>query len=89
MIEKGKRGSYTHRCDGRDRAAGLERRIDVQEALRAAGLDAEGPSRLPISTPKRVRAMCRLLDRCPEPGGVICALDIIAHGAMKALKEGA
>ena len=89
MIEKGRKRIVYIGVTEEDRAAGLERRIGVQEALRAAGLDAEG---LPCETAdfnaqSGYEAMCRLLDRCPEPDGVICATDIIAHGAMKALKE--
>jgi LacI family sucrose operon transcriptional repressor len=79
MIEKGRKRIVYIGVTEEDRAAGLERRIGVQEALRAAGLDAEG---LPCETADfnaqgGYEAMCRLLDRCPEPDGVICATDII------------
>lgn len=72
-----------------DRAAGLERRLGLQEALRQAGLDADNVPRkiADFSAQSGYEAMLELLEEHPGLDGVICATDIIAHGAMKALKE--
>ena len=72
-----------------DPAAGRARREGAQEALRRAGFDAE---RLPMRTANfdaqgGYRAMQDLLEKYPDLDSVICATDVIAHGAMKALRE--
>ena len=72
-----------------DPAAGRARREGAQEALRRAGFDADG---LPMRTANfdaqgGYRAMQDLLEKYPDLDSVICATDVIAHGAMKALRE--
>ena len=89
MLRKGRKRIVYIGVTEADKAAGLARREGCQEALRSAGLDA-------VSMPVRIAdfdaqsgysAMLELLDEEPDLDGVICATDIIAHGAMKALKE--
>lgn len=89
MIEKGRRRLVYIGVLEEDKAAGLERRIGAQEALRAAGLDADDLPRViaDFNAQSGYEAMHRLLESHPDLDGVICATDIIAHGAMKALKE--
>jgi LacI family sucrose operon transcriptional repressor len=72
-----------------DKAAGLARREGCQEALRSAGLDADNlPRRMAdFEAQSGYSTMLELLAENPDLDGVICATDIIAHGAMKALKE--
>ena len=72
-----------------DPAAGRARREGAQEALRRAGFDAEG---LPVRTADfdsrgGYMAMQELLEKYPDLDSVVCATDVIAHGAMKALRE--
>ena len=72
-----------------DPAAGRARREGAQEALRRAGFDAES---LPIRTADfdsqgGYRAMQDLIKKYPDLDSVVCATDVIAHGAMKALRE--
>jgi LacI family sucrose operon transcriptional repressor len=62
---------------------------DRVNALRRAGFDADG---LPMRTANfdaqgGYRAMQDLLEKYPDLDSVICATDVIAHGAMKALRE--
>ena len=72
-----------------DKAAGLARREGCQEALRSAGFDADNmPRRIAdFEAQSGYSAMLELLGENPDLDGVICATDIVAHGAMKALKE--
>ena len=72
-----------------DLAAGLARREGAQEALRRAGLDAEGlPVRIAnFNAQDGYAAMMELLEKYPDLDSVVCATDVIAHGAMKALRE--
>ena len=89
MIRKGaKRIVYIGVLE-EDKAAGLARREGCQEALRSAGFDADNmPRRIAdFEAQSGYRAMLELLAENPDLDGVICATDIIAHGAMKALKE--
>ena len=72
-----------------DLAAGLARREGAQEALRRAGFDAD---QLPVRTANfnaqdGYAAMLKLLEKYPDLDSVVCATDVIAHGAMKALRE--
>ena len=72
-----------------DLAAGLARRKGAQEALRRAGFDAD---QLPVriatfNAQDGYAAMLELLEKYPDLDSVVCATDVIAHGAMKALRE--
>ena len=72
-----------------DLAAGLARREGAQEALRRAGLDAQQmPVRIAdFNAQDGYAAMMELLEKYPDLDSVVCASDVIAHGAMKALRE--
>ena len=89
MLRKGRRRIAYIGVFEEDKAAGALRREGMEDAIREAGLD-------PGSVPRRIadfsaesgyEAMMGLLEECPDLDGVMCATDIIAHGAMKALKE--
>lgn len=89
MIAKGRKKIVYIGVFEDDKAAGLARSEGVQEALREAGFDAD---QLPIviadfDTRSGYTCMIGLLEKYPDLDGVICATDIIAHGAMYALKE--
>ena len=73
----------------RDDAVGVQRRVGVQEALNAAGLNGEQMPRICCSAftmDEGERCMQELLVRCPELDGVVCVTDTVAFGAMRALK---
>ncbi len=72
-----------------DKAVGKARFEGAKEALRRAGLDADEMTRriANFNAESGYAAMLELLEERPDLDGVICATDIIAHGAMKALKE--
>lgn len=89
LIRKGSRKPAYIGVTEADQAAGKARFEGVREALRTEGLD-------PDSMPVRIadfdagsgfEAMMELLEEHPDLDGVLCATDIIAHGAMRALKE--
>ena len=89
MIRKGaKRIVYIGVLE-EDKAAGFARHEGCREALRRAGFDADDlPMRIAdFEAQSGYQAMTELLEENPDLDGVICATDIIAHGAMKALKE--
>lgn len=74
----------------KDVAAGLERRLGVQEALNLAGLDGEHLPRVccsSFSLEEGARCMRELLVRCPDLDGVVCVTDMVALGALGVLKE--
>ncbi len=89
LTEKGRRRIVYIGADEKDLAAGLERRRGVQEALRAAGLQAESlPRRIsPFDPAGGYACMRELLEEVPDLDGVVCATDNIAMGALKALAE--
>lgn len=73
----------------RDQAAGLARRLGVQDALQAAGQPAESLPRLccnAFTMEEGERCMVELLACCPELDGVVCVTDTVALGAMRALR---
>ena len=89
MIQKGrKRFAYIGVLE-EDAAAGLMRREGFHEALREAGMETENvPLKIAEFTAESgYKAMTELLEEHPDLDAVMCATDIIAHGAMKALKE--
>lgn len=89
LIERGRRRIVMIGAPDEDIAAGLNRRRGAEQALLDAGLDPASMIR-EISTfdAKGGReCMNRLLRRCPDLDGVICATDTMAMGALHALKE--
>lgn len=72
----------------RDIAMGLERRLGVQDALSAAGMPSEVPRVCcnKLTFEEGERCMTELLTCCPELDGVICVTDVVALGALSALK---
>lgn len=89
MIGKGrKRIGYIGVLE-EDLAAGLARRQGMQDALRQAGFDADNvPRRIAdFSAESGYAEMMELIEEHPDLDGVVCATDIIAHGAMRALKN--
>ena len=89
IIQKGGRKIVYIGVTEADKAAGLARRQGVQQALREAGLSADDLPRkiADFDSESGYAAMLELLEEHPDLDSVICATDIIAHGAMKALKE--
>lgn len=73
----------------KDQAAGIQRRIGVQDAMKEAGLDGENLPRLvgDFTLDSGYSCMTELLAMEPRVDGVICATDRIAQGAMRALRE--
>ena len=72
-----------------DIAAGLNRRRGAEQALLDAGFDPSAMVHEVSSFEARggKEAMNRLLQKCPDLDGVVCATDTMAMGAMAALKE--
>ena len=72
-----------------DEAVGKARKTGVELAFEAAGRDKEELIRgvAEFSLDSGYEVMKQLLLEHPEIDGVLCATDLIAHGAMKALRE--
>lgn len=89
MLQRGRRHIGYIGVREKDPAAGLARRLGVQDALREAGLDAEGMPRLAgnFDHENGYSCMAELLAMDPALDGVLCATDTIALGAMSALKK--
>lgn len=88
VLRRGRRRLAYISATEQDAAAGLARLRGVREGLREAGLD---PDALPVEFSSFELeggrdAMERLLARCPELDGVLCATDRMAFGAMQALR---
>ena len=88
VLAKRKRVGYIG-TDESDCAAGKARRMGVEKAFADAGMDSKN---IPMETAdfnaeSGYMAGNRLLDRCPDLDGIICASDHIAHGVMRAVKE--
>ena len=68
-----------------DLAAGLARREGFLEALESAGLPVNNVPRRTADFDAQSGFLCmqELLEECPDLDGVICATDIIAHGAIR------
>lgn len=72
-----------------DAATGIARRQGVQDALREAGLNADGLPRAycaAFSMEEGHRCMEELLARCPQLDGVVCVTDTVAFGALQVLR---
>ena len=64
-------------------------RQGVQDALREAGLNADGLPRAccaSFSMEEGHRCMEELLARCPQLDGVVCVTDTVAFGALQVLR---
>ncbi|MDD5939688.1 MAG: LacI family DNA-binding transcriptional regulator [Lachnospiraceae bacterium] len=89
MIRKGRRHTAYIGVTQEDEAAGKERSRGALAAFRDAGGE-ESSFRQEIAsafTPEAGReAMERILHRYPDTDGVVCATDMIAHGAMMAIR---
>ena len=72
-----------------DHAAGLARRRGVEMAMEDAGLDPRSLRSMlaDFTVESGYEVMQTLLKEEPELDGVVCATDLIAHGAMRALKD--
>ena len=73
-----------------DAATGIARRQGVQDALREAGLNADGLPRAycaAFSMEEGHRCMEELLARCPQLDGVVCVTDTVAFGALRVLRD--
>ena len=89
MLERGRRKIVYIGGTERDQATGVQRRMGVQDALNAAGLDGEALPRICCSAftmEEGERCMTELLACCPDLDGVVCVTDTVAFGAMRALK---
>lgn len=89
MLKKGRRRLAFIGVTEDDEAVGVNRRRGVELAMAEHGLD---PAALLVETgsfrvENGLEAMERLLERCPEVDGVICATDRIAVGAMDVLRR--
>ena len=89
MLRRGRRRIGYIGVREKDPAAGLARRLGVQDALRAAGFEAEKMPRLSgnFDQESGYSCMAELLALDPQLDGVVCATDTIALGAMSALKK--
>lgn len=88
MLTRGRRKLVYIGSSERDIAMGLERRLGVQDALSAAGMASEVPRVCcnKLTFEEGERCMAELLACCPELDGVICVTDVVALGALSALK---
>ena len=89
MIAKGRKRIAYIGVREDDLAAGLARREGFTEALEGAGMSVD-KSLIRIAdfdAQSGYLCMQELLEACPDLDGVICATDIIAHGAVNALKR--
>ena len=72
-----------------DEAAGRARKKGVEKAFEEAGLGSE--SLISEVSDFTIEGGClaakKLLEKCPDLNGIVCATDRIAHGAILALKE--
>ena len=88
MLKKRKNLAYIGVTES-DISAGQERRLGVEKAMEETGIDKN-------TLVKRISgfnveggyaAMKSILEENPDIDGVLCASDLIAHGAVKAIKE--
>ena len=89
MLEHGRKNIVYIGGSEQDAATGAARRQGVQDALREAGLNADGLPRAycaAFSMEEGQRCMEELLARCPQLDGVICVTDTVAFGALQVLR---
>ena len=90
MLDRGRRRICYIGVDESDTAVGVERLRGAREALAAAGTD---PGSMTVERAASFEwesgrdAMRRLLTVRPDADAVLCATDVIAHGALLALRE--
>lgn len=90
MLERGRRKIVYIGGSEKDIAIGVERRLGVQSAMAAAGLDSESLPRIcceRFEARRGYECMQALLTRCPDLDGVVCVTDTVALGALSALRE--
>lgn len=87
LIQRGRRKLVYIGVTELDVAVGLNRRQGMRAALTQAGLSPDIPTRLsPFTVEGGRAAMEELLIEYPDLDGVMCATDLIALGAMDALR---
>ena len=89
MLEHGRKNIVYIGGSEQDPATGIARRQGVQDALREAGLNADGLPRAycaAFSMEEGHRCMEELLARCPQLDGVVCVTDTVAFGALQVLR---
>lgn len=88
LIQRGRRKLAYIGVTEQDVAVGQRRRQGVRAALSQAGMDVNIPTRQSSFTVEGGRtAMESLLAEHPDLDGVMCATDLIAMGAMEALRK--
>lgn len=90
MLEHGRKNIVYIGGSEQDAATGIARRQGVQDALREAGLNADGLPRAycaAFSMEEGHRCMEELLARCPALDGVVCVTDTVAFGALRVLRD--
>ena len=90
MLEHGRKNIVYIGGSEQDPATGIARRQGVQDALREAGLNADGLPRAycaAFSMEEGHRCMEELLARCPQLDGVVCVTDTVAFGALRVLRD--
>lgn len=90
MLEHGRKNIVYIGGSEQDAATGIARRQGVQDALREAGLNADGLPRAycaAFSMEEGHRCMEELLARCPQLDGVVCVTDTVAFGALRVLRD--
>ena len=89
MLEHGRKNIVYIGGSEQDAATGIARRQGVQDALREAGLNADGLPRAycaAVSMEGGPRGM-EALARCPQLDGVVCVTDTVAFGALRVLRD--
>lgn len=73
----------------RDKAAGAERRIGFDEAIKENGINLSEKyiEQSDFSVEAGYKAVKKIFERCPELNGLFCATDSIAIGAMDFLHD--
>lgn len=87
LLRRGRRKLAYVGVTEQDVAVGQRRRQGLRTALSQAGLSTDIPTRQsPFTVEGGRAAMEELLQVCPDLDGVMCATDLIAIGAMEALR---
>ncbi|SEQ25711.1 LacI family transcriptional regulator, sucrose operon repressor [Lachnospiraceae bacterium NE2001] len=88
MLEKRDKVAYIG-VDEKDEAAGQARRRGVEKAFdeRGIGLDKLIKAVSPFTVDGGYKEAMSLLEKYPDLNGIVCATDMIALGAIKAIKE--
>ena len=89
MLDAGRRKIVYISGTEQDQAVGMFRRSGVQDAMNTAGLDGASLPSVSCSAftiEEGERCMKQLLELYPDLDGVVCVTDLVALGAMRALK---